>query len=248
LTKEEFYLADHKIEEQTILPGAAYIEMARAAGEIAGERKVRSIQNVNWLRPITLTDAPCKVEIRLYPDGEAVQYEISTRVEEEQIINAQGKLLYESSELNMQPQDINVIKDRCSNVINGKECYDLFQKAGFIYGNTFQSIQRLYSNEHEALSYLKLPPQCVEDFDKFVLHPSLMDGAFQTLLGLVNSVRSESTMLYVPFSVKEVKIEGPLKEACYVYVTFVENKNNNKTFNLQMLDKDGRVLVGIKHL
>ncbi|MEK1831020.1 polyketide synthase dehydratase domain-containing protein [Priestia megaterium] len=188
------------------------------------------------------------METRLYPDGKAVRYEISTHIEEKKIINAKGKLLYESSQSYLQSQDINMIKNRCLNVMDGSECYSLFQQAGFTYGSTFQSIQRIYSNSQEALSHLELPSQCIENFDEFVLHPSLMDGAFQTLLGLVNSNGSDSAELYVPFSIKEIEIKDSLKEKCYVYVTLIENKKNSKTFNLQVMDEEGKVLVVIKQL
>ncbi|WP_155661255.1 polyketide synthase dehydratase domain-containing protein, partial [Priestia megaterium] len=191
--------------------GAASIEMARAAGEIAGEQKIVRLQDINWLQPITLEDDACKVETRLYPDGKAVRYEISTHIEEKKVINAKGKLLYESSESYLQSQDINMIKNRCLNVMDGSECYSLFQQAGFTYGSTFQPIQKIYSNSQEALSYLELPSECTENFDEFVLHPSLMDGAFQTLLGLVNSSGSDSTEMYVPFSIKEIEIKDSLK-------------------------------------
>ncbi|MEK1831409.1 polyketide synthase dehydratase domain-containing protein [Priestia megaterium] len=106
---------------------------------------------------------------------------------------------------------------------------------------------KIYSNSQEALSYLELPSECTENFDEFVLHPSLMDGAFQTLLGLVNSSGSDSTEMYVPFSIKEIEIKDSLKE-CYVYVTLIENNKNSKTFNLQVMDEDGKVLVVIKQL
>ncbi|MEK1831025.1 polyketide synthase dehydratase domain-containing protein [Priestia megaterium] len=107
---------------------------------------------------------------------------------------------------------------------------------------------KIYSNSQEALSYLELPSECTENFDEFVLHPSLMDGAFQTLLGLVNSSGSDSTEMYVPFSIKEIEIKDSLKEKCYVYVTLIENNKNSKTFNLQVMDEDGKVLVVIKQL
>ncbi|WP_155661251.1 polyketide synthase dehydratase domain-containing protein, partial [Priestia megaterium] len=73
-------------------------------------------------------------------------------------------------------------------------------------------------------------------------------GAFQTLLGLVNSSGSDSTEMYVPFSIKEIEIKDSLKEKCYVYVTLIENNKNSKTFNLQVMDEDGKVLVVIKQL
>ena len=46
-TGEEFYLADHRINGATILPGVAYLEMARAAGTLAQSKQVvTSLSNI----------------------------------------------------------------------------------------------------------------------------------------------------------------------------------------------------------
>jgi acyl transferase domain-containing protein/acyl carrier protein len=51
-TGSEFFLADHAVDGQKILPGVAYLEMARVAGELATGARVRSLRNVTWERPL----------------------------------------------------------------------------------------------------------------------------------------------------------------------------------------------------
>ena len=68
-----FYLKDHLIGKEHVLPGVVYLEMARAAGNLAkrrfgqgsgerlwgdqGKSQVRKIQNTIWAKPIILTRA-----------------------------------------------------------------------------------------------------------------------------------------------------------------------------------------------
>jgi acyl transferase domain-containing protein len=48
----EFYLADHHIGNEKVLPAVAYIEMVRAAGELASGKKVQKVRNIVLLSPI----------------------------------------------------------------------------------------------------------------------------------------------------------------------------------------------------
>ena len=58
-TGEEFFLADHRVNDRRILPGVAYLEMARAAVELAlGDSGGASsgtirLEDVAWLRPFS---------------------------------------------------------------------------------------------------------------------------------------------------------------------------------------------------
>ena len=103
-TGEEFFLADHVVNGQRILPAVAYIEMARAAmeqtnstptthsGSLSGlDRPVgpvenqgyMQLQNVVWARPIAVRDEPIHVNIGLIPaDDDETTYEIYSESEE----------------------------------------------------------------------------------------------------------------------------------------------------------------------
>src|SRR5436190_1503955 len=55
LTGDEFFLADHRVKGQKVLPGVAYLEMARAAVEQAWPRPdsvVLELHNTVWAQPI----------------------------------------------------------------------------------------------------------------------------------------------------------------------------------------------------
>src|SRR5690242_4850459 len=56
-TGREFFLSDHVVKGQAILPGVAYLEMARAALELAHtplNDAVLCLKNIVWLRPIVV--------------------------------------------------------------------------------------------------------------------------------------------------------------------------------------------------
>ncbi|NKB23366.1 MAG: hypothetical protein GKR87_03065 [Kiritimatiellae bacterium] len=83
-TGEEFFLKDHEIKGQKVLPGVVYLEMAREAVEqAAGESTLNNqriqLKNVVWARPISAETNPQEVHIGLFSEenGE-IAYEIYT--------------------------------------------------------------------------------------------------------------------------------------------------------------------------
>ncbi|MCP4273222.1 MAG: hypothetical protein GY781_14910, partial [Gammaproteobacteria bacterium] len=95
-TGKEFFLNDHKIGGEKVLPGVGLLEMARAAVEKAtGETKegnVIQLNNIVWAQPIVVDGSDQKVHIRLYGEGSSqIQYEVYTESgnEEDAIVHSQ---------------------------------------------------------------------------------------------------------------------------------------------------------------
>ncbi|MEW6381385.1 MAG: polyketide synthase dehydratase domain-containing protein, partial [bacterium] len=281
LSGDEFFLADHVVGEHKVLPGVAYLEMARAAGEISGERKVRGLRDIVWAQPVTVAASPQQVHISLYPQQQdRVEYEVSTTGEgNRRVVHSQGKLVYDGQGLETagaQLIDIEAIKARCHGLKSAQECYQAFQSGGLKYGPGFQTIRELFFNGKEALARLEVPQNLKGSIQEFGLHPSLMDGALQTVAGLMASQsegqeKSSADALYLPFALGEVEIISPLlPETCYAYVTVAEDKPGKKLsardlpardlpaenlpsarsrvkrYNIQLADEDGQVLVSMK--
>jgi len=247
---EEFYLADHVIETQKILPGVAYLEMARAAGELSANNKVRVIRNLTWERPLIAASGDDEVEISLTPVKSEVKFSVKTVGKENLIVHCSGKLAYSLDNPGPEVLDIAGIQDRCSEqVMSGKDLYPLLSSSGLQLGRSFQIVQGIYANESESLAILRLPEHLRNEADQFWLHPALMDGSLHTAIGLMKANRMDLP-LSIPYSVGEVQIFHPLNDLYYGYATWaVENPHDNQTnlkVNFHLLDKTGKVLVRIK--
>ncbi|MGA1867996.1 MAG: thioester reductase domain-containing protein [bacterium] len=247
LTGNEFFLEDHQVNKKKIMPGVAIVEMALAAAEMMGDKKIQRLKDIVWLSPICVGTTPRTVYINLSPHTSGVTYKVITNDGKGQpIIHAQGKALYDQGENNQDAlSDIDAIKRRCSAVKDGSECYRHFHTLGFQYGPRFQSIKRLWSNETEALSLLEVPAQIKEKFEDFTLHPSLMDGALQTLLGLINESGGDSPLPYLPFSVGKVYLLRPFAKKCFAHVILDNTRHlpTEKRFTIELMDEAGHGVV-----
>src|SRR5206468_9523488 len=95
-SERDFFIYDHIVANIPTLPGVAYLEFARKAGELAAGRKVQKIKNVLWVSPIAVQNStPKEVFIELKPNGDTVQFEVfSEGAAGDKILHSQGKLLY----------------------------------------------------------------------------------------------------------------------------------------------------------
>jgi acyl transferase domain-containing protein/SAM-dependent methyltransferase len=246
LQGNEFYVSDHVLGGNRMLPGVAYLEMARAAGEIAGENRVCRLNNVVWMRPINVPKTT-EVEMRFIPEARQLQFEISTRGDEqERLVHVQGGLEYGELVEPAEVFDIAALKNRCQETISPQDFYailDQWEDADL--KTNFQVVQEIYRSSGEALSHIALPLKREHDQHAFFLHPLLMDGAVQTtVLGVFRDIPS----VHVPFSVAEVEIFSDLTQCVYAYAVLRTDRNGPiKSFDTYLLDKEGRVLVALRN-
>jgi thioester reductase-like protein len=250
----EFYLSDHVIYGIKTVPGAVLLEMARSSGERALKKKVRKIRDVIWARAVNVLDKPLEVAIGVFSKNSTIEYQI-TPLEKGSPEGpfSVGKLEFANEGEIFDDEYLNIadIKQRCSNRLNGAECYALFERLGLNYGKSFQSVIETAYNSQESLSKLILPKIQGLHMKYFVLNPSLVDGAFQTAISLVPALASpEMGGSFLPFAIDELEIMGDLTDNCYAYV--VAEKNNLKSssimkFNISIIDGTGRILVKIRN-
>ncbi len=255
LTGQEFYLRDHKVGGTKTLPGTAYIEMARAAGEMAAEQKVRKLKNIFWIRPVTIEEAHKDIDIRLYPGDDVVDFMVSSIDREgANVVHGQGQIVFEGAGKAKDYEfgiDIEEIKNSAASILSGEECYLGFESKGLGYGTGFRTIQKIFVGEKGVLAHLQLPPSLKESFGDFGLHPGLLDGAFQSLIGLVgkdSGVDAGSDPM-LPFALEEIELINPLTETCYAIISAVGDMQNGpvKKFKIMIQDENGLPLLAINN-
>ncbi len=258
-TGSEFFLRDHVLANHKVLPGVVCLEMARAAGELAlrGSR-VTGLMNIAWAVPIVVSGNYLDLYINLLPGRDGVDYEITTSQGPGKVLHSKGRLIYEpdSKSVFQAPSiALDEIKSRCRLIGNRKDLYAKQRLDGFesATGPSLQPIQELLSNDHEALARLQLPEHVLDSFDEYLLHPSIMDGALQSVGALLQNEMTAAKTPFLPFLLGELRIVKPLSRECYAYVTTLARGDNGsgagkavKTFQISIVDPRGNVLVQLR--
>ncbi|MCP4494717.1 MAG: type I polyketide synthase, partial [Gammaproteobacteria bacterium] len=266
-TGQEFFLADHMVRGQRVLPGVAYLEMARAAVEYAAEippenRTGILLQNVVWARPLTVEDDPVSVHIGLFPEenGE-LTYEIysqsdskSGEEDAEHVVHSQGAA--HINQMNTTGEvpalDIESLKAECDQKrFSSDECYETFAKAGLEYGAGHRGIEKIYVGEGRALAKLALPASVSDTADQFILHPGLTDSALQASIVLTaGSGKSEPAL---PFALERTEILGGCASSMWAFVKYNNRYSEGslpedkvRKLDMDLCDENGKVCVRMK--
>ncbi len=256
-TGREFFLTDHVVKGQRVLPGVAYLEMARAAVEQAinyfGEGKTGiRLKNMVWAKPITVREQPVQVHIGLFAEenGE-ISYEIYSRSEEtsaEPVVHSQGVASLLSSVKQAETLDIKLLQAECSqNTLSSSQCYEAFRKMGIIYGSGHQGIEKVYVGSGQVLAKLVLPSSLLATQDQFVLHPSLMDSALQASIGFVLDTENLKTAL--PFALQELEIMRNCASTMWTLIRYSEGGKTGakiQKLDISLCDEQGRICVKMK--
>ncbi|MFF0825423.1 SDR family NAD(P)-dependent oxidoreductase [Brevibacillus sp. NPDC003359] len=264
-TGQEFFLTDHVVKNQRILPGVAYLEMARAAVEQATaaltEEQTRiQLKNVVWTRPIVVGDQSAQVHISLVPEenGE-ITFEIYSELEAmdaEPVVHSQGSVTLQSM-TETHVLNLPALQAECGQrEFSSEQCYSIFHSIGMDYGLAHQGIDTLYVGEGQVLAKLSLPASVSQIENPFVLHPSLMDSALQASIGLmmggedtlsadVPSSRKPS----LPFAMEELEIHGNCTSSMWAYVRYSANSSADdkvQKLDIDLCDEQGAVCVRMK--
>ncbi len=254
LSAKAFYAVDHKVNQEPIFPGAGFIEIACISGSLAGEQKVRKLQNVVWMNPLSFRNGPQTVKTVLKPEGEGVDYLTFTLDDEHHpVLHSEGRLAFhcdppDPADSGMQIS-LPALKAQCDRYEDGAALYEKGRQHGLDYGPSFASIQEIWSSDRFALTRLKMPSHLKSELSSYLLHPSMIDGVLQTAAGLLTDLGSGTP--YLPFALDELEIYHPLRQACYAYAehaNFAEPPGGAKIFNLHLLNESGDILLRFRKL
>jgi bacillaene biosynthesis, polyketide synthase / nonribosomal peptide synthetase PksN/BaeN len=257
-TGREFFLADHQVNGERVLPGVAYLEMARVAvqeaikDDVGNEQPTIQLKHVAWSRPVVVGDEAITVHLALYPeDGGEISYEIySLDPSGEAIIHSQGRAAL--AEAGQAPR-INVRsleEQHEAKVLTAAQCYAAFEGLGLVYGSGHRGLTALRVGADETgarfvLARLGLPQNVAGTRNDYLLHPSLLDGALQASIGLRLSDGDASPSL--PFALDAMEIYGPCSTDSYAVVReSMGSGEKTHKLDIDLCDKQGLVRVRLR--
>ncbi|PON19910.1 hypothetical protein C2W62_00205 [Candidatus Entotheonella serta] len=242
---QEFFLANHRVDGEKVLPGGVYLEMARVAAEQARPHPSTSLakshiqlRNIGWATPFVCDHSSQSVHIRIVPGTykgsdvsfEEMSYEIYSHIdtEREVVVHSQGVIALgqarEVAGLDLPALQAS-INQQC---LSAQQCYDAFAAMGIEYGQGYQGIEDVYMTPSQAgrcqvLAKLRLPAVVAETSHDFVLHPSMMDAALQACIGLtVEHAVPESGQMSLPFAIDAIEVIEKCTDTMWAWIRYAD--------------------------
>jgi polyketide synthase PksN len=229
----ESYLRDHG----QMLPGAVFLEMARAAGVEAGG--CVGLRNVIWSKPLVITEPGRDVQLDVSDDRNSFQ--ISTEQEGVEAVHCQGRY-FKGDVPPVGSVDIADVRARCTNREDKAAINKLLENG---HGASIQSVVQLDYNDREALAEIELPIEA--DRQSYTLHPSIINGAVLTGV-LLARLHTPEHGLAMPYGLDELIIHGEIKDVARAYVRLIESSEQLKKVDIDLIDRAGVIVVAFKGL
>lgn len=265
---EEFFLRDHRVNDQATLPGVAYLEMVRAAIAHGHDQKIIKnlrIQNVIWVAPFFCSNES-SIHIDLYPEiNGTINFKIYSDVKEKDVVSeastvvvhCQGRAELIGQEL-LQPLDLISLQAQCLvGELDHYQCYSLLSATGIHYGPAHRALSHVALGKQHALAEISLPEGLDEGFSEYVLHPSLLDAAFQATIGLIKDLfAGQEIEAFIPFEVEQVNIIQGCSNKMWAFIRCLQDLSSlsmqhvalhGLKFDIDLCDNNGNICIQLKN-
>ncbi|NOU16651.1 MAG: SDR family NAD(P)-dependent oxidoreductase [Bacteroidales bacterium] len=271
LTGREFFLTDHVINGNKTLPGVVYLEMARKAVETStndlhDENRMMRFKNISWIQPLISDIEPIDVQITLSPNDKGdIIYDIFRQiVDNEQVVHSQGVIQF-IKRGEIPSLDLATIKEQCSQQkVMPVQYYKMFSSMGINYGSSHKGIDAVYIGMNQVLASLSIPTSVSSTLDQYVLHPSMLDSALQTSLGLfaglseflakeqhnmdgsLGIIENLQAKPMLPFALESMEVYNRCTPKMWAHIKYAMGSNSDDAvikLDIDIADEEGSVCI-----
>ncbi|WP_228853307.1 type I polyketide synthase [Aegicerativicinus sediminis] len=220
------YLLDHKIDDEVVLPAAAYMEMAFEVMQQMNLSETHELTNFTFIESMRFPEGKnIDLQVALIPK-ENNSYNFSVYSKKE---NEANWYLHSTATLSPNVYDsfkISNIQDNQSFCdkepdINSKDFYDSIHRRGLHYGESFKGVQKIWFHSNGIRAYVKLGESQKFDGNHYQFHPVLLDACLQVIAAADNN--SDNNDRYLPYSCSKLVFKGGFSDEVWCNVTLIGN-------------------------
>lgn len=233
-------LADHRIEHRSVLPGTAYLEMARAAFEAVQGPGPIVLSNVVFLVPFSLDDDE-RVRVRTHLTATSTGHRFHVTSERDGVwtTHVEGHITRGSTA----PARVDVAPVIEAATTVTEPDLSATDTGVFQFGPHWNSIRTVWTGPEAVVARLALRGGLNDETDTLGLHPAKLDNA-------VNVVSQENGGTFLPYMYKEFVLDGRMPEAFHAVVTTVRNEattgGETITYDIDLVDSEGLAFARIR--
>ncbi len=175
------WIGDHQVHGATIVPGAAFVEMALAAAERA---ELAVIEELTIEAPLVLAEqGAAQIQVTLGTEAQdgSVTLEIHSRPESaeqgEWTRHASGSL---GAEAPASPEPLTEWPPAGAEPIATEDFYERIAEIGIDYGPAFQGLKAAWSRDGELFAEAELAAEQRPEAERYLVHPALLDAAIHS--------------------------------------------------------------------
>jgi acyl transferase domain-containing protein/acyl carrier protein len=246
------WLADHRIRDVPVFPGAAYCEMALAAAEtvFGQDSEVRDVafEDALLLDDHTEISAVASIEA---PD--AATFAVQTDRDGERIRRTAAILHAMEHRQPAVQRDVSALLATRLDMTTGEQVRNTLAERGVDFGPAFTSLIAVHTTADDPtlLAEVRVPPGIRAQQTGYGIHPALLDACFQSVAAHPSAAGLIGGGLILALSVGRLRRFGACGDARYCHVTITSSFKADAPAveaDIEVLDAHGGVLLEVTRL
>ncbi|MER5968832.1 amino acid adenylation domain-containing protein [Streptomyces sp. NPDC002055] len=234
------WVQEHRVMDAVLMPGTAFFEAMRAAGDAAHQGEW-DLSDVVIASPLVLgSGVSVRMQVTVGPAiGETRPVQVYSAPEGEDgawQLHAEGRIT---------PTDATgagtavTVPPRGAESLDVSALYRDLDALGYGYGPTFQGIKEAWHVGGEVWARVALPESAEQSAGGYVLHPALLDSAMHSLLLTQRLQNRTGDDLFVPFEAERLSLRVKGLAEIWVRVADFEPGDGEFWASLDIHDSDG---------
>ncbi|SEQ36436.1 Acyl transferase domain-containing protein [Faunimonas pinastri] len=239
------YLAEHRLEGEPVLPGAAFAEMLLAAGrDWLGDGPL-AVEDLDILQSLPLPEGGMReISVRLSPETQVAEIWSRPRFAAEWALHARGRISWLSAEPGPFPAFASPVQEHDPEAI-----YRLAESLGLSYGPAFRLVEA--ARKSDELLELDLAPEHAENGLSplsHVLHPTVLDAALHGLFLCYRPRDIEEHRSYLPVRFGSLRVHRPGATIARAFVQVDHHTDRSLAVSIVLVTPDGHVAAELRDL
>ncbi|MEX0582113.1 MAG: SDR family NAD(P)-dependent oxidoreductase, partial [Sneathiella sp.] len=235
-------LSEHVVGGVPVLPGTAYIEIARAAMEAAAAGRKWEIQSLSLLSPMAFSDGiRARVVVTLTPNEQGYEFQVQSALSADAPMTEHCRARLVLKRLNDRkiPRALQTVSALSVSDSSGRDS----QAELIDFGPRWDNIGEIRIGDGEVEARFTLADKFVADLDTYAAHPGLTDTAATIGLNLLSDIGNEGAF-YAPMSIDRLRIFAPLPPHFTTRARMVtETPGRFASFDVLFLDEQNNPLI-----
>ncbi len=240
-------LADHRIDGQVLLPGAAFAEMALAVAADWMGSKTAVIADLEILQPMIFpANASRQIVCRAAPVAGTIEILSRPRLSNTPfVLHARAKIIQKPGRLAEFAAALPpTLARRREKVVSGPELYAEALRSGLEFGPAFRQVA---SAARAGKNAIVVNLQAAEADPRYGLDPARLDSCFHGLILLFSGLaRTERTPAYLPVRFGEIRLEQKGAAIAQAHIEIKRCDERAILADFALLDADGSLIATLR--
>ncbi len=248
------FLADHRIYEKVVVPGASHISLLLGSASLTFSTTGCQLEDILFPQALAIPEQGMRnVQVALTPQNNSYSFQVisfdsSSNDDSSWAVHATGKISPTIERKQQSRETIEAIQSRCSQKIESTEIYQSLWDRQVQLRKSFRWIDQVWLGEGEILCQMKVP-ETILDAKKYQIHPALIDSCFQSVAALNISLSGDKNETFVPFSTKKFTFyQRPESDFLWCYTRGLkEGASEEKILKaeIQLFDQTGKLVAEV---